>query len=148
MTASTEEHEGLRSAPSHLPVLLSAAVAAASGVSCLLVGSGALWLRGEPIAVHDADLVIEPGEENLRRLHAVLTELATRPGLLPAAWRLSSLNTATVATSYGKIDCLLERGRLDWQRLYASAGMIPVAGVGVLVAGKADAWDLRRRFKE
>jgi hypothetical protein len=148
LIAPTEGRERLLSVPAQPPVLLGAAVMAASGVSCLLVGSGALWLRGEPIAVRDADLVIEPGEPNLRRLRAALTELATRPGLVPAGWRLSALDIATVATSYGKIDCLLERGRLDWQRLRASAGMIPVAGVGVLVAGKTDARDLRRQFKE
>jgi hypothetical protein len=145
---STAEHEGPRAAADHPPVLLSAAVVSASGVSCLLVGSGALRLRGEPITVHDADLVIEPGEPNLRRLRAVLTELAVRPRLLPAEWRLSALDMVTVPTSYGTIDCLLERGRLDWRRLRASAGMISVAGVGVLVAGKTDAWHLRRRFKE
>lgn len=130
------------------PVLLGAAVVAASGVSCLLVGSGALWLRGEPLAVRDADLVIEPGERNLKRLHTVLAGLATRPRLVPPVWRMASLNVATVLTSYGKIDCLLERGRLDWRRLRESAAVIPVADVGLLVAGTADAWNLRRRFKE
>lgn len=116
-------------------------------MSCLLVGSGALWLRGEPIAVHDADLVIEPGEANLRRLRAVLGEVATRPRSLPATWRLPSLSVASVATSYGKIDCLLERGRLDWPRLRESAAVIAIADVGLLVAGTAQAWELRRRFK-
>lgn len=137
-----------RSQPSPYPaVLLGAAVVAASRVSCMLVGSGALWMRGEAIAVHDADLVIEPGEQNLGRLHAALASVATQPRLLPAAWRLSSLDIATVATSYGRIDCLLERGRLDWRRLRESATALPVAGVGVLVASQADAWYLRRRFK-
>jgi hypothetical protein len=128
-------------------VLLGAAVLTASRVSCLLVGSGALWLRGEPIAVHDADVVIEPGEQNVRWLHTALTQLATRPALLPAAWRMSAMDIATVPTSFGPIDLLLERGRLDWQRLCGRAAMIPVADVGVLVAAAQDAWDLRHRFK-
>lgn len=128
------------------PVLAGAAVLAESGLSCLLVGSGALWLHGEAILVHDADLVIEPGERNLRLLRSALAEVATRPALLPAPWRMSVLDTATVATSYGKIDCLLERGRLDWRRLRASAGMMPLAGAGVLAVGKAEAWELGRRF--
>jgi hypothetical protein len=42
--------------------VLAAAVLAAEGVSSLLVGSAALWLRGEVIDVGDADVVIEPGE--------------------------------------------------------------------------------------
>jgi len=129
-------------------VLWGAAIVAASGTSCLLVGSGALWLRGEPVVVHDADLVIEPGEPNLRRLRAVLESMATRPGSLPAMWRMASMDVATVATSYGKIDCLLERGRLDWRRLRESATVLAMADAGVLVAATADTWDLRRRFKE
>jgi hypothetical protein len=45
------------------------------------------------------------------------------------------------------VDCLLERGRLDWQTLCQSAVRIPVADVDVPVAAQADAWALRRRFK-
>jgi hypothetical protein len=37
----------------------------------VVVGSAALWLRGEPVSVGDVDVVIEPGEAN-------------RPGIPPA----------------------------------------------------------------
>jgi hypothetical protein len=53
-----------------------------------------------------------------------------------------------VVSAYGRVDCLLERGRLDWPRLRRSAVRIPVADVDVPVAAQADVWDLRRRFKE
>jgi hypothetical protein len=53
-----------------------------------------------------------------------------------------------VMTAYGKVDCLLERGRCDWGRLRRGAGFLPVADVPVLVAASADAWDLRRRYQE
>jgi hypothetical protein len=53
-----------------------------------------------------------------------------------------------VTTSYGRVDCLLERGRLDWDRLRRSAVRIPVADGSVLVAARTDVWALRRRFKE
>lgn len=100
-----------RSQPSPYPaVLLGAAVVAASRVSCMLVGSGALWMRGEAIAVHDADLVIEPGEQNLGRLHAALASVATQPRLLPAAWRLPSLDIATVAPHTGELTVYLSEG--------------------------------------
>jgi hypothetical protein len=39
--------------------VLAAAVLAAEQVSGVLVGSAALWLRGEPVSVGDVDVVIE-----------------------------------------------------------------------------------------
>jgi hypothetical protein len=65
-------------------VVLAAAVLAAERVSGVLVGSAALRLRGEPVSVGDVDVVIEPGEANLQRLHEalVLIDLA-QPWKLP-----------------------------------------------------------------
>lgn len=127
--------------------VLAAAILAAEGVSFLLVGSAALWLHGEAISVADADVVIEPAEENLRRLADALAEFALRHQELPRVRALPWLNVLRVVTSYGIVDCLLERGRLDWQKLCQSAVRIPVADVDVPVAAQADVWALRRRFK-
>jgi hypothetical protein len=127
--------------------VLAAAILAAEGVSFLLVGSAALWLHGEAISVADADVVIEPAEENLRRLGDALAELALRPGEVPRVRTLSWLNMLGVVTAYGRVDFLLERGRLEWQRLRQSAVRIPVADVDVPVAAQADVWALRRQFK-
>jgi hypothetical protein len=44
------------------------------------------------------------------------------------------------------MDCMLERGRRDWDRLRQSARYVTVADAPVLVASAADAWALRRRF--
>lgn len=129
-----------------VPVLASA-ILAAEGVSFLLVGSAALWLHGEPIAVGDADVVVEPVEQNLCRLGEVLAQLALRPRAVPPVRDFALLHLVSVTTSYGGVDCLLERGRLDWERLRKSAVTIPVADAGVRVAARADAWALRRRFK-
>jgi hypothetical protein len=126
---------------------LAAGILAAEGVSFLLVGSAALWLHGERIPVGDADVVIESAEENLHRLGDVLAEFALRPQEVPRVRALRWLNVLSVVTSYGMVDCLLERGRLDWQRLRQSAVRIPVADVDVPVAAQADVWALRRRFK-
>lgn len=127
------------------PAVLAAAVLAAEEVPFLLVGSAALWLRGEISAAADTDAVIEPGEHNIHRLRAALDGIAVRP--VPSIGRFRSGSLVTVLTGYGRIDCLLERGRRDWDRLRRGAGFQSVAGVPVLVAASADAWDLRRQFK-
>ena len=114
----------------------------------MLVGSAALWLRGESIPVGDADVVIEPGEQNMQRTRAALADLALQPRAVPQATRLAMLDIVTIMTSYGKIDCLLRRGRLDWERLRKNADVMPVAGAEVMVAARSDAWKLRCRFKD
>jgi hypothetical protein len=123
-------------------------VLATTGVSFLLVGSAALWLRGESISVGDADMVIEPGDQNMQRARAALADLALQPDAVPQTGRLAMLDIVTIMSSYGKIDCLLRRGRLDWDRLRANADVMVVAGAEVMVAASSDAWKLRRRFKD
>jgi hypothetical protein len=126
--------------------VLAAAVLAAEEVSFLLVGSAALWLRSEITTVADADAVIEPGEHNIRRLREALIGIAVGP--LPSRNSFLGGSVVPVMTAYGKVDCLLERGRRDWGRLRRGAGFLSVAGVPILVAASADAWDLRRQYKE
>jgi hypothetical protein len=128
-------------------VVLAAAVLAAERVSGVLVGSAALWLRGEPVSVGDVDVVIEPGEANLLRLREVLSGLAVRPEAVSAVRRLWEISVATVFSSYGRVDCMLERSRRDWKGLRRGAGHVPVADARVLVASAADAWALRARFR-
>jgi hypothetical protein len=127
-------------------VVLAAGVLAAEQVSFLLVGSAALWLRGEPIAVGDVDVVIEPHEPNLTQLREALLRLAIRPQEIPPVHRLRELSVTTAITPYGRVDCMLERGRRDWDRLRQSAGYVVVADVPMLVASAVDAWALRRQF--
>ena len=81
--------------------MLAAGVLAAEGVSFLLVGSAALWLHGEPIPVGDADVVIEPAEENLHRLGDALAEFALRPREVPRVRVLPWLTILGVVTAYG-----------------------------------------------
>ena len=141
--------DGTNGNPAGYPAgVLAAAVLAATGVSFLLVGSAALWLRGESIPVGDADVVIEPGEQNMRRTRNGLADLALQPHAVPQAARLAMLDIVTIMTSYGKIDCLLRRGRLDWERLRKNADVMLVAGAEVMVAASSDAWKLRCRFKD
>lgn len=126
--------------------VLAAAVLAAEGVSFVLVGSAALWLRGEIEAVADADVVIEPGEDNLRRLREALAGIAITT--VPSVTRFSSASVVPVMTGYGTVDCMLERGRQEWHRLRGGAEVLPVADAGVLVAASADVRELRRRYKD
>jgi hypothetical protein len=55
-------------------------------------------------------------------------------------------HVVSVRTAFGRVDCLLERGRSDWDRLRRAAVRIPVADASVLTAARADAWELRQRF--
>ena len=129
-------------------VVLAAAVLAALEVSFVLVGTAALWLRGEAVAVGDVDAVIEPGAANVACLQQALLQLAARPRSVPGVRRLTELSVASVDTSYGHVDCMLERGRTDFERLDRDADVIAVTDVGVRVAAAADVWALRRRFRE
>jgi hypothetical protein len=118
-------------------VVLAAAVLAAEQVSGVLVGSAALRLRGEPVTVGDVDVVIEPEEANLRRLREALYGLTVRPEAVPAVHRLRDVSVATVFSSYGRVDCLLERGRRNWEQLRAGAGYVAVADdLAALAAGQ------------
>jgi hypothetical protein len=74
--------------------------------------------------------------------------MALRPRAVPQTGRLAMLDIVTITTSYGRIDGLLRRGRLDWDRLRANADVTLVAGVEVVVADRSDAWKLRRQFKD
>ena len=87
--------------------VLAAAVLAAEGVSFLLVGSAALWLRGEIVTVGDADAVIEPGDHNIRRLREAFSGVAI--GRLPSMASFLDESMVPVMTGYGKVDGLQER---------------------------------------
>ena len=84
----------------------------------------------------------------MSRLREALAGLAVRPGTVPALHRLREISIATVFSSYGRVDCMLERGRRDWEWLRRGAGYVPVADVPVLVASAADAWALRARCRK
>lgn len=128
------------------PILLLAAVLAADGVSYVLVGSAGLYLRGHLGPVGDIDAVPAPDPANLERLRDVLTDLAVG-SKCPPVRLLATADLVQVRTSYGKVDCLLARGRRDWARLVAGAETFDVCGVPVLTAGVGDLRALRSRYK-
>jgi hypothetical protein len=128
-------------------IMLLAAVLAAEEVHFVLVGSAGLHLHGERIRVRDIDAVPAPGRENLGRLHSVLADLSV-DGRVPAVRSLATAHVVSVRTGFGRLDCLLERGRRDWDRLRAGARPFDVSGARVLAAGADDIRLLRARFKD
>jgi len=129
------------------PILLLAAVLAAEGVSYVLVGSAGLYLRGYRGPVGDIDAVPAPDPVNLELLHDVLAGLGMGRGCPPARV-LAAADLIQVRTSYGKLDCLLARGRSDWANLSAGAEAFEVCGVPVLTAAARDLRALRARYKD
>ena len=121
---------------------LAAALAAATGLSFVVVGSTALRLHGADFAPHDLDLVPDP--DQLDRLDAAMDAwaVARRPGR-----RALDGDVLTLESAYGPIDLLLRRGREDYASLVIRATMVDIAGVEVAVAAADDCWALRRRFK-
>jgi hypothetical protein len=128
-------------------IMLLAAVLAAEEVSFVLVGSAGLYLHGERIRVRDVDAVLCPDRVNLERLHMVLADLVIG-GPAPPLRSLATADLVSVHTSYGKLDCLLERGRRDWDMLRGGVRPFSVRGVPVTVADAGEIRSLRARFKD
>jgi len=124
--------------------LIAAAVLIAGGAELLVVGSAALIEYGDLPSAADVDVVPECSSENLRRVCDELGRMAV-PG--QGMGRLETREVATVVTSYGPVDVLVERGRLEFETLRRSAVNVDVYGVRVPIASRADAWRLRRRHK-
>ena len=124
---------------------VAAAVVAAHGGGAIVVGSTALWLHGEDIAVNDLDLVPHPS--SLDALPSALEPLCCL-STVPRRTELCRSDIVSRDTSFGRVDLLVERGRRDFERLATHAVTLPVMGIPVLVASSQDAWDLRHRFKD
>jgi hypothetical protein len=130
------------------PILLLAAVLAAEGVRYVLVGSAGLYLRGcHSGPPGDIDAVPAPDTANLLRLHEVLADLALG-GRCPPAPRLTTADLVQVQTGFGRLDCLLARGRQDYAKLHANAEAFEVYGVPVLTAPASELRAFRARYKD
>jgi len=114
----------------------------------VVVGSAALWLHEEPLAVHDLDIVLAPQHENFLVAVSALAVLGTSPADLPPLPMLQSAQLLSVATGYGGVDLMLERGRRSYADLAGGATIVDVYGAKVRIASREDAWALRARFKQ
>ena len=132
-----------------LPSVVACGVVAAQGVRFVVVGSCALFLAGDMavLPVKDADIVPDPSPQNLDCLWEALTDMAVTAWRVPPRGRLGTLDVVPVATVYGKVDCLLERGRADFDDLLSRASLAPVTDAEVAVASEADCRRLRSLYK-
>lgn len=69
-------------------------------------------------------------------------------GPVPSVGRLQLAPVVSLSTSFGPVDLLLERGRIDHRDLSEGSALIEVAGTAVPVASAAAVLALRIRFKE
>lgn len=119
------------------------------GVDLVVVGGTALWLHGDRSdPLNDLDVVPAPDPDNLDRLVASGVEMVTDPRRWPTRRSLQSLGLVSVRSVYGPIDLLCERGREEFDRLRASASILPADGIATPVAAIADVRRLKARFKE
>jgi hypothetical protein len=127
---------------------VAAAVLVAEGVELIVVGTTALTMHGQPVEVHDLDVVVEPSPPNLAGLPRALAALGAMRSDIPPPWALVESDVMTVTTAYGRVDLMLAQGRRRFHDLARRALTVDVCGVNVPVASRDDAWALRRQFKE
>jgi hypothetical protein len=99
------------------------------------------------LPVRDLDIVPEPSPTNLDLLHDTLVALTVAPWEVPASSRFPTLEIVSARTVYGEVDCLLERGRRDFQTLSTRASDVWVEDAPVRVASARDARALRAAYK-
>lgn len=97
-------------------------------------------------SVGDVDIVPDPDPENLDRALTTFAAISVRPMSIPPSTALACLDVVSVPTVYGKVDCLLERARIEYHSLLARSDPILVTDVPVAVAGIDDGWRLRHEF--
>ncbi len=127
-------------------------------VEFLVIGGLAVGAHGYPRATKDVDVVPAPERENLRRLHAALTELRAEPleigdlraEELPVPFGPEGLDEGgnwTLRTSAGRVDVMQWVPGIDggYGQLRPNAIEADVPGVGrVLFAGYDDLVTMKR----
>jgi hypothetical protein len=118
-----------------------------AGVRYVLIGGIALIRHGVVRATADVDAVLEPSDENLERLRALIAEWgATRPdgsALAPDAVAVG--RSIHLATPHGDLDFLGERSPpLTFSELSLRADTRRVDGVDALICSLADLVALKR----
>jgi hypothetical protein len=129
------------------PPLVAAAVLGTTRFRFVLVGSAALWLLDRTDRVRDLDLVPDPGLANLGRAAGALEEIGVDPAGVRGPERLARLDIVSLGSAYGPVDLLLRRGRVDFDRFWATGQVVDVLGVAVRIAPEADVVRLRERYK-
>jgi hypothetical protein len=130
----------------------------AHDVEFVVIGGLAVGAHGYPRATKDVDVVPAPDGENLRRLHAALSELGAepmeigdlRPEELPVPFSPDGLDTGgnwTLRTAAGRVDVMQWVPGIDdgYRQLRPGAIGVDVPGVGrVRFAGYDDLVTMKR----
>ncbi len=122
-------------------------VFAAEGLSLLVIGSAALWLRGVAIDVGDLDVVPDLSEGALRALCDVLGRYRLPRTSPPRVEAVLGVGIWSAQTAFGHIDVMVDTARREGAGLWDRSGLVPVLDAEVRVASSDDAWALRRKFK-
>ena len=118
-----------------------------AGIRYVLVGGIALIRHGVARATRDIDAVLEPGEENLDRLRALIVKWgATRPDGSPIPVEsIADGKTIHLATPRGALDLLPERAApLRFAELMERADLRRVDGVEAPICSLGDLVALKR----
>jgi predicted nucleotidyltransferase len=118
-----------------------------AGVRYVLIGGIALIRHGVVRATADVDAVLDPSEENLERLRALIAEWgATRPDRSPLPPdAVAAGKSIHLATPHGDLDFLGERSSpLTYSELSTRADTRRVDGVNAPICSLADLVALKR----
>ena len=114
-------------------------------VEHVVFGAVALGFYGHVRATADLDIIVRPGEENLRRVHDWLVELEAHLVLNPARpfgprerWKMFKGSNAAVLTRLGQVDVVQALpGLPDWDRLVAESEHYEVEALPVAVIARS-----------
>lgn len=117
------------------------------GVGYVLIGGIALIRHGVVRMTRDVDVVLEPGDDNVERVRALIAEWgATRPDGSPiAADAIATGKSIHLATPHGHIDLLPEQASpLTFAELIVRADVRRVDGVDAPICSLGDLVALKR----
>ncbi len=114
-------------------------------VEHIVFGAVALGFYGHVRGTADLDIIVRPGEQNLRRVHDWLVELEAQLVANPARrfgtrerWKMFKGSNATVLTTLGQVDVVQELpGLPDWDRLLAESEHYSVEDLSVAVIARS-----------
>lgn len=120
-------------------------------VDYTVIGGVAVQVHGHRRTTKDLDLIPAPGDENLRRLTAALTELDARPrdiprGPVPTTEQLAAAAIVPpLTTRHGELHILREvPGAPIYADLRAHALVIEFDGIAIAIAGLDDLIAMKR----
>ncbi len=125
-----------------------------NGVDFVLFGAGAMVFYGYVRNTEDLDIVVDPSEENIRRVHDWLVSIDARLARRPSRqfgererWQMLKGSNATVLTKFGQIDVVQRiEGMPPFSTLAAECELYQSReGMEIPVMSRATLIELKRR---